>query len=110
MSDTYAIGFDSGGARGDKGLSDNEGTNELMGGTSGIDSSVASKTGVKELVVKGSVSNLTMDLRIFCTGVFSRTDRRIGLGFSGREKSGAFIPTKTMNNGAMTVNKRRQLL
>jgi hypothetical protein len=106
MRVAYAKGLDSGGARGDKGLSGKRGTGERMGCTSGEYSSVERKTSVGGFAMTGSRSVFTLDCTIVRAVVFSRTARRIGLGLSGREKSGAFIPTKTMNNGTMTVKKR----
>jgi hypothetical protein len=58
----------------------------------------------------GSAPIFTTDCTIVRAVVFSRIARRIGLGLSGRDRSGAFIPTKTRNNGAMTVTKRMQRL
>ena len=110
MGVTYAVGFDTGGARGDKGLSDNRGTGERMGGASGEYSSVERKTRLGGLVITGARSVFTTDCTIVREEVFSRTARRTGLGLRGREKSGAFIPTKTMNNGTMTVKKRKHRL
>jgi hypothetical protein len=77
-----------------------------MGCASGEYSSVDRKTRVGRLVKTGSRSVFTTDCTIVRPVVFSRTARRIGLGLSGREKSGAFRPAKTMNNGTMTVQKR----
>ena len=108
--DTYERGFDRGGARGDKGLSDNRGKGESMGAASGEYFSVARKTRVVRLVITGSTSVFTTDCTIVRAEVFSRTARRIGLGLFGREKSGTLIPAKTRNNGIMRVMKRMQRL
>ena len=79
-----------------------------MGCASGECSSVVRKTRAGWLGLTGSRSDFTTDCTIVRAVVFSRTARRMGLGLSGREKSGAFIPTKTINNGTMTVMKRMQ--
>ena len=81
-----------------------------MGCASGECSSVERKTRAGWLVMTGARSVFTTDCTIVRAEVFSRTARRMGLGLSGREKSGAFAPAKTMNNGTMTVNKRMQRL
>jgi hypothetical protein len=102
----YAAGFDGGGARGERGLSDNRGIGAGIESASGVNSSVGRKTRKGVLIITGSASIFTKDCSIVRAEVFSSIARRIGLGLSGREKSGALIPTKTMNNGTTTVTKR----
>ena len=110
----YASGFDSGGARGDKGLRDNRGKGESMWASSGKYSFVERKTRSDGVVTKGSTAIFSTDWTIVRTEILSGTARRIGLGLglglSERDKSGAFIPTKTRTNGNRRVMKRLQRL
>jgi hypothetical protein len=100
----------AGGARGDIGPTDKEGTDEWKDCDSGKYFSGARTARVGWFSIAGITPIFEIDcLTILAEDVF-KSARRTGAGLCGREISGTLVPTKSKNSGRTRAIKRRHLI
>jgi hypothetical protein len=100
----------AGGARGDIGLNDKEGTVEWKGCDSGKCFSGARKTRVGWFSITGITLIFEIDSFTILTEDVSKSADRTGEALCGREISGTLVPTKSKNKGRTRAMKQKYLV
>lgn len=97
----------AGGARGDTGFNDKDGTDEWKGCDSGKYFSGARKARVGWFSITGITPIFEIDSFTIFTEEVSKSAHRTGEALCGREISGTLVPTKSKNRGSTRAMKRK---